>query len=129
MGRATVKLLILIDTEDAISIHALRGEGDEHGFVKLYNKQKISIHALRGEGDANARFTPLSKIISIHALRGEGDSFSIFCPRMFPPFQSTPSVGRATVDQSKDDINRAGISIHALRGEGDIAAYAGATES
>ena len=34
-----------------ISIHALRGEGD-HGFVKLYNKQKISIHALRGEGDA-----------------------------------------------------------------------------
>ena len=33
-----------------ISIHALRGEGD-HGFVKLYNKQKISIHALRGEGD------------------------------------------------------------------------------
>ena len=34
----------------AISIHALRGEGDLHGQEK-YDKAAISIHALRGEGD------------------------------------------------------------------------------
>ena len=45
-----------------------------HGFCKLYNKQKISIHALRGEGDNTAENTLYNVRISIHALRGEGDS-------------------------------------------------------
>ena len=36
-----------------ISIHALRGEGDE-SYVDGYPKEiEISIHALRGEGDSN----------------------------------------------------------------------------
>ena len=34
----------------AISIHALRGEGDEF-FVIDFDSIAISIHALRGEGD------------------------------------------------------------------------------
>ncbi len=61
------------------------------------NKVIISIHALRGEGDEGEeaslrpRFT-----ISIHALRGEGDIFGAVSPLTLMIFQSTPSVGRAT---------------------------------
>ena len=79
----------------------------------------ISIHALRGEGDDDDSVISVVATISIHALRGEGDLESIiksparpdFNPR--PPwggrlhyphssilsflFQSTPSVGRATL--------------------------------
>ena len=79
-----------------ISIHALRGEGDRcKGTCTMY---AISIHALRGEGDALRHF--LRHYITSH-----------FNPR--PPwggrpprivqtfstqeFQSTPSVGRATI--------------------------------
>ena len=78
----------------------------------------ISIHALRGEGDETDIPVEAEPIISIHALRGEGDRILIgeyvrrlyFNPR--PPrggrlvffgfnlkhslFQSTPSAGRAT---------------------------------
>ena len=36
--------------EVQISIHALRGEGDEID-KEYFDKQEISIHALRGEGD------------------------------------------------------------------------------
>ena len=59
---------------------------------------KISIHALRGEGDRidpEAQRLPL--IISIHALRGEGDhGIPPFSVKFTMRFQSTPSVGRAT---------------------------------
>ena len=37
---------------DAISIHALRGEGDVKYPVLTEKLVKISIHALRGEGDS-----------------------------------------------------------------------------
>ena len=101
--------------------------------------------------------------ISIHALRGEGDARTKSCrnpPKNFNPrppwggrrraadetfyltkFQSTPSVGRATMNTAKDTFNyinfnprppwggrpsalrslalQSLISIHALRGEGD----------
>ena len=60
--------------------------------------EEISIHALRGEGD----FFPLlivilSSEISIHALRGEGDSLTDSANIKSLIFQSTPSVGRATM--------------------------------
>ena len=60
---------------EKISIHALRGEGDDN--LKLgYGGTKISIHALRGEGDTGAMAAGVSKVvISIHALRGEGDDW------------------------------------------------------
>ena len=102
---------------------------------------EISIHALRGEGDNFVRNLPINLTISIHALRGEGDKMSMaelselenFNPR--PPwggrpqmyrrydtyakiFQSTPSVGRATL-LLLELIYKFVISIHALRGEGD----------
>ena len=57
----------------------------------------ISIHALRGEGDIiRAGIMQSTNGISIHALRGEGDFKSAYCRRYPSKFQSTPSVGRAT---------------------------------
>ena len=56
--------------------------------------------------------------ISIHALRGEGDPGSIWQHSRPLLFLSTPSVGRATLDQWQlRHFDK--ISIHALRGEGD----------
>ena len=78
-----------------ISIHALRGEGDDdYGYdrkpLTYFNPRPpwggrpaalkeyscnggISIHALRGEGDAEEEWIETNNWISIHALRGEGD--------------------------------------------------------
>ena len=101
----------------AISIHALREEGDpaEHYILQV---AYISIHALREEGDFIIRPDIIKRFISIHALREEGDSSTLargakptyFYPR--PPrggrrqnrasttlssaFLSTPSARRAT---------------------------------
>ena len=59
----------------AISIHALRGEGDVSNRLKIIYSI-ISIHALRGEGDGRHEIYFISIMsISIHALRGEGDSY------------------------------------------------------
>ena len=61
----------------------------------------ISIHALRGEGDFGIGGASYISNISIHALRGEGD----LCLHLIGAddiiFQSTPSVGRATIS---DDL-------------------------
>ena len=78
-----------------ISIHALRGEGDIDNLLKEMVGE-ISIHALRGEGDYFPYIEEGARgRISIHALRGEGDN-SGTARQGFQPFQSTPSVGRAT---------------------------------
>ncbi len=80
----------------AISIHALRGEGDAKPVTLLFRPGCISIHALRGEGDLCELGYEMSETISIHALRGEGDPWAAFKKSQTKPFQSTPSVGRAT---------------------------------
>ena len=104
----------------AISIHALREEGDlQKGNVFVWVVPEISIHALREEGDPfharfrrwKADFYPrpprggrldgwnaglLTKDISIHALREEGDPTDLVRSEFSVP-----------------------ISIHALREEGD----------
>ena len=57
----------------AISIHALRVEGDED-YAGNFGQAMISIHALRVEGDHDpGRFPRHDRGISIHALRVEGD--------------------------------------------------------
>ena len=79
----------------------------------------ISIHALREEGDfADSAFSASSFAISIHALREEGDLQTLLFLHHLLQFLSTPSARRATL------VNvllhrRAEISIHALREEGD----------
>ena len=103
----------------AISIHALREEGDLYDKVSgmglqflstpsarratgmvaaSFDRNSISIHALREEGDEGCNTHQLCNPISIHALREEGD----------PWLTSSTSSRR--------------ISIHALREEGDLAA-------
>ena len=56
----------------AISIHALREEGDFFP-KRAASSSTISIHALREEGDMSGSMKPGRKTISIHALREEGD--------------------------------------------------------
>ena len=79
----------------------------------------ISIHALREEGDLRVVQTGLQGVlISIHALREEGDADTTDKSKQRMEFLSTPSARRATA------IWRAAgggldISIHALREEGD----------
>ena len=119
VGRATTSRLCRVNVVNLISIHALRGEGDDAAIVfdssiqANFNPRPpwggrptqppyipailfISIHALRGEGDNMKELKKLDSWISIHALRGEGDASGRWSPASQDPFQSTPSVGRAT---------------------------------
>ena len=50
VGRATSLISQYVDLGN-ISIHALRGEGDDYIVFKVSKHRWISIHALRGEGD------------------------------------------------------------------------------
>ena len=82
------------------------------------NKEIISIHALRGEGDeAQEQLTLITAEFQSTPSVGRATRMS----RIENPakkFQSTPSVGRATeIDRDYEAFS--GISIHALRGEGD----------
>ena len=101
----------------AISIHALREEGDRLPLQRnasrkdfyprpprggrpvvlfpCFVQSQISIHALREEGDRGGQGLRSGQAISIHALREEGDPMT-----------------------QKIDLNTE-ISIHALREEGD----------
>ena len=102
----------------AISIHALREEGDLI-HAQLAAVKQISIHALREEGDhQDATPAPHSRYfyprpprggrraedhihcaetdISIHALREEGDLEADLAQDNCLPFLSTPSARRAT---------------------------------
>ena len=103
----------------SISIHALRGEGDKIG-REIGKYIGISIHALRGEGDVPIRrdcFIPLAFQSTPSVGRATIYTSGTQAGRLF---QSTPSVGRATVWNKASNAEKA-ISIHALRGEGDSA--------
>ena len=117
VGRATKLVWFLLELT-RISIHALRGEGDNNArrisqeffyfnprppwggrrrrAYKRKSCQNISIHALRGEGDVSESYVDGYPKISIHALRGEGDYALRRSILSDQSFQSTPSVGRAT---------------------------------
>ena len=123
-----------------ISIHALRGEGDRLRRGLIMRAEEFQSTPSVGRATKVFRLRRHDSDISIHALRGEGDAahktqhhtFFYFNPR--PPwggrrnarrlavvrtqFQSTPSVGRATIDPEAKRLPYK-ISIHALRGEGD----------
>ena len=107
----------------------------------------ISIHALREEGDAGPAFPRCRPAISIHALREEGDAAKSMWNAQPAEFLSTPSARRATPPGQVQQIRhvdfyprppRGGrpssgalpgpalkISIHALREEGDGSAGVG----
>ena len=107
---------------NSISIHALRGEGDTAVALTSSNVYEFQSTPSVGRATKDLPLRQAVRGISIHALRGEGDPDSAkislkacdFNPR--PPwggrllksarrmtaalFQSTPSVGRATVRRS-----------------------------
>ena len=85
----------------AISIHALREEGDFIQTGIQYNAQLISIHALREEGD-----------ICVLLLRNVVFNF----------YPRPPRGGRRV--RVGDDLALRQISIHALREEGDLSLIA-----
>ena len=101
-----------------ISIHALRVEGDTCKRYRDYCRQRISIHALRVEGDQRLLPGGIDRQISIHALRVEGDPLPYRFERRICEFLSTPSGWRATPSGGWRIPVRV-ISIHALRVEGD----------
>ena len=105
-------------TWPAISIHALREEGDS-GKSRPLTSICISIHALREEGDADNDAWIAAAKISIHALREEGDIQTEVDNLTAELFLSTPSARRATTEFS-GSIRYMQISIHALREEGDL---------
>ena len=81
----------------AISIHALREEGDVALYVDQSLLSEISIHALREEGDRVFLLCQQLCEISIHALREEGDFWALSTSSPRSVFLSTPSARRATV--------------------------------
>ena len=86
--------------------------------ASLLSPKAISIHALREEGDPAGCREPARRAISIHALREEGDLVTLmvlstgfyFYPR--PPRGGRPPLVSAMAASRM-------ISIHALREEGD----------
>ena len=65
--------------------------------VRSTRQGAISIHALREEGDSKSvQSIPIHERISIHALREEGDVTPVFMRLLFHRFLSTPSARRAT---------------------------------
>ena len=95
-------------------------EGDIACIIKDELATAISIHALRVEGDGRVADTCAGRRkISIHALRVEGDWDRVAAQMSKSGFLSTPSGWRATArEQDRGGARR--ISIHALRVEGDF---------
>ena len=84
----------------------------------MQQSNAISIHALREEGDDGKLCLTLPRGISIHALREEGDVCGGKLGLLNREFLSTPSARRATRG-SRHVRCKEQISIHALREEGD----------
>ena len=82
-------------------------------------RKAISIHALREEGDVRPAGRGGGRdAISIHALREEGDQFDHFLTMHQKNFYPRPPRGgRPPINESS--FTKSFISIHALREEGD----------
>ena len=103
---------------EAISIHALREEGD----LASPGHIVVTLGFLSTPSARRATRLPAapddSIVISIHALREEGDRSRSAAHFYSGRFLSTPSARRATHPDGQMAESQ-GISIHALREEGD----------
>ena len=117
-----------VSTERAISIHALREEGDRSTMPLRFVPCNFYPRPPRGGRPQGQRSSYRGHQISIHALREEGDQCLLSCSARPKKFLSTPSARRAT-DRPGCGHQVWRISIHALREEGDTrAAATGSTE-
>ena len=89
----------------AISIHALRGEGDGGGWRNIQLRKDFYPRPPWGGRPRYFGTIPKAKPISIHALRGEGDRLKLRISPNINLFLSTPSVGRATRLPAKDAVS------------------------
>ena len=102
----------------AISIHALREEGDQTDRDRISTRQLFQSTPSARRATKCGRLTDSVTVISIHALREEGDMGQRKGADPQREFQSTPSARRATGAPQRAAVRRT-ISIHALREEGD----------
>ena len=130
----------LVRTDDVISIHALREEGDRQPlrggtppqrFLSTPSARRATVDTITKaiawkflstpsarRATYTLRHLPQVREISIHALREEGDGRLSAALRPPAGFLSTPSARRATgAPLSGEPFLK--ISIHALREEGD----------
>ena len=107
-----------LDTDQQISIHSLRMEGDQQTTAPI--SLAIYFNPLPPHGGRRQPFLCLfvRSRISIHSLRMEGDTHKDRRLFIFCGFQSTPSAWRETLYPSINSPAE-GISIHSLRMEGD----------
>ena len=146
--RATIQAALLLCADEDFYPRPPRGGRPTQSAASVPEKA-ISIHALREEGDLFSSTSTQMGRISIHALREEGDRAVSRMPSPYSRFLSTPSARRATrLDRSeyiggynfyprpprggrRDVLLRAAahssISIHALREEGDAGSSCGAS--
>ena len=103
---------------NAISIHALREEGDGTRCSRASAQRNFYPRPPRGGRHFCLRGGYHEKEISIHALREEGDVTTLNYPKIIRKFLSTPSARRATAPFG-GLMEVLDISIHALREEGD----------
>ena len=84
---------------NAISIHALREEGDHYSFSLLKARSKFQSTPSARRATLPHSFCSMIFKISIHALREEGDHLKLMVGQNITEFQSTPSARRATTFQ------------------------------
>ena len=110
MGPMFPRVLLFLSTPSA---RRATGQGGQRA-----GKAAISIHALREEGDKDGSVYDALLDISIHALREEGDRMGQRSPGSIGDFYPRPPRGgRHVCKAGVYHIER--ISIHALREEGD----------
>ena len=102
----------------AISIHALRVEGDMYAAYLYRRRREISIHALRVEGDWLRDVITAYNFSFLSTPSGWRATAKIRLCDSRSKVLSTPSGWRATTGRCRRR-RRSGISIHALRVEGD----------
>ena len=115
-GRATNRLTVTAGNEE-ISIHALRGEGDQFCDTPYFNA--LVFQSTPSEGRATSAARVVNFLLRFQSTPSEGRATPVNdVINRKTQFQSTPSEGRATLCGPLCDSVSA-ISIHALRGEGD----------
>ena len=118
VGRATLFWQIF-RIDGAISIHALRGEGDVLAPSGVAAADNFNPRPPWG----GRHYVP-SQLVGIYLFQSTPSvgraTFAVDCKAHPRRFQSTPSVGRATSPKRAGSRYRSTISIHALRGEGDL---------
>ena len=109
---------VLSITDNRISIHALREEGDSRiiDFVKAHSN--FYPRPPRGGRPPCVIDAAQSHLISIHALREEGDRALACMGSALSYFYPRPPRGGRLIDADVQS-SLLGISIHALREEGD----------